>query len=879
MTNFEKFTVKAAEAVQQAHDEAFANKNSVIDTVHLLKAMLEQQDGYIPIILKKIWVSSSDILNQVSSKIWNIPKITWDYQIWISHELNKVFADAEKIMQKMQDQYITTEHLFLAIFDSSSDILKDILLPAGISKDKVSKAIQEIRWWDKVQSQDPEISLNALSKHWRDLTKEAEEGKIDPVIWREDEIRRTIQILSRRTKNNPCLVWDPGVGKTAIVELLAQKIIKGEVPDVLKDKKVIELDMGSLMAWTKYRWEFEERLKWILKDLEKSQWNIILFIDEIHTIVGAGKTEWSMDMGNMIKPALARWTIRVIGATTLNEYRKYIEKDPALERRFQPVMVDEPTREDSIAILRWIKDRYEAHHGVKISDGSVIAAVDLSMKYIPDRRLPDKAIDLMDEAGASVKMWITSMPENLVNLDKKIRQLQIEKEALLIEKSTKNDTRVKQIEKELAEKNEEFNKQKSEWEDERKLIIEVKTIKEQIQKLEHEASIAEKQTDYNKVAEIRYGKIPQLQKQLTDFEKRNEDLKQQGKLIIKDIVEPEDIAMIISKWTWIPASKLIETEREKLAFLEKYLMQKVVWQNHAISSVANAVRRSRAGLKDPNRPIWSFIFLWPTWVGKTQLAKTIAEFLFNDEKAMIRIDMSEYMEKHSVARLIWSPPGYVWYDEWGQLTDAVRRKPYSVLLFDEVEKAHPDVFNVLLQILDDGRLTDSKGRTVDFRNTIIIMTSNIWSEMIMGKMKPLIDKPNIEQKEIDLLRNQIENEMMWMLTKFFRPEFINRVDEIIVFNPISNNALKSIVDIKTAYYVALLAKDKDIKLSLSDEAKQFLAARWWDPVFGARPLVRAIQRYLLDELSMEIIEGKIKEWDTVLIDFDKTRDKLIFQKK
>lgn len=875
MPNFDKYTIKASQAVQSAHDEALNRKNSQIDTWHLFLAMLDQTDWYVPLIFKKSWFDVTWIKQTVVNTLNQLTKVDGQYQLGLSPDLNNVFNTTETLASSMWDHYVTTEHFLLAIIKTNSDVYKKLLSWIGVSYDSVLNVINEIRWWENVKSQDPEGSLDVLEKYWRDLTKLAEEWKLDPVIWRDDEIRRTIQILSRRTKNNPVLVWEAWVWKTAIAELLAQKIVQSQVPDILKDKIIFELDMWSLMAWSKYRWEFEERLKSILNELEKSEWRIILFIDELHNIVGAWKAEGSLDMGNMIKPALARWAIRMIWSTTINEYRKYIEKDPALERRFQPVMVDEPSRIDCISILRGIKQTYEAHHWVKITDAAVVAATDLSIKYISDRRLPDKAIDLMDEAAASVKMWITSMPEWLAKIDKNIRQLEIEKQALNMENSDKNNIRLGQIDKELSELKEEYNKFKTEWEDERQMVFKVKDYKEQIQKLEHEASIAEKQTDYNKVAEIRYWKIPALQNDLKQLEEKIEQWKQTWNVMIKDVVEPEDIAVIISKWTNIPISKLVETEREKLWHLEDYIKLNVVWQDEAISSVANAIRRSRAGLKDPNRPIWSFLFLWPTWVWKTQLAKSLAEFLFNDEKSMIRIDMSEYMERHAVARLIWSPPGYVGYEEWWQLTESIRKKPYSVVLFDEVEKAHPEVFNLLLQILDDGRLTDSKWRTVDFRNSIIILTSNLGSDLIMESLKN-IDETK-DNATVQQIRKNVEGQIMPVLSKFFRPEFLNRLDDTIIFNPISHEVLNSIVTIQLKKYNELLLKEKEITLSYDDAVIKFLWQVWWDPIYGARPLKRAIQRYLLDELALKIIDGQINVWDKVKVEYDKNIDRLVFK--
>lgn len=863
--DFNKFTIKSAEAVQESHDLALKLKHNLIDITHLLYAMLNQSWGFVPNIIRKLKLDFGQIKDLIDNKLKKIPTIEWQYQIGISPELNKVLVESENIMKDMWDQFITTEHLFLGILQSNHEIKKD-LENLSIDFKSTKKIIIEMRKWENITSQDPENTMDALGKYGKDLTELAQEGKLDPVIWREDELRRAVQILSRRTKNNPVLIWDPGVGKTAIAELLAQKIIKDEVPDILQNKKIIELDMWALMAWSKYRWDFEERLKAILKEVEQSNWEIILFIDELHMVVWAGKTEGSMDMGNMLKPALARWAIRVIWATTINEYRKHIEKDAALERRFQPVMVSEPSKEDAIAILRWIKETYETHHWVKISDSAVIWAVDLGIRYITDRRLPDKAIDLIDEAAASVKMGITSMPEELFNLEKKITTLEIEKQALSLEKNQKNKDRISIIEKELANLKEEYNSNKSEREENRKLLVRTKEIKEEIQKLEHEADIAEKQTDYNKVAEIKYGEIPKLQEELKTNETKIEESKKEWKIIIKDIVDAEDIAVIIAKWTWIPVSKLLQSEMEKLVDLEKHLSAKVIWQKDAIKVVSNAIRRARAGLKDPNRPIGSFLFLGPTGVGKTELAKTLAEFLFNDAKSMIRIDMSEYMEKHAVSRLIGSPPGYVGHEEWGQLTEAVRRKPYSVILFDEVEKAHTEAFNTLLQLLDDGRLTDSKWRTVDFKNTVIIMTSNIGSELISQNL--LGEEP----KWVSL-----EEDIMPLLQVHFRPEFLNRLDDIILFNPVNKEMLTSIVDIQLSQFTKLISEEKDIKLKINNKAKKFLADKGRDPQFWARPLKRAIQRYLLDELALKIIEGKIKNWDNIEVKEEK--DKLTFEIK
>lgn len=850
--NFNQFTQKTLEWLQAAQQLAKQQHHTEITPAHLLFSFLTQEQGVVTSLLQKMSVNLSILKNELSTLLEKLPRVDQSVDPAFSSSSQSLLEQAERIAKEMQDTYITAEHLLIGMNKESS--LKTIFSEQKITEQNIRSAILELRKGKKVTSNSHEETLDALNKYGKDITALAEQGKLDPVIWRETEMRRAIQILSRRTKNNPVLVGDPWVGKTALIEWLAQMIVKGDVPESLQDKRLIELDMWSVMAWSKYRGDFEERLKAILQELEAAEGRIILFVDELHMIVWAGKAEWSLDMGNMIKPALARWTIKVIWATTLNEYRQYIEKDPALERRFQPVMVDEPSREDTLAILRWVKERYATHHGVRISDDALIAAVDLSTKYIADRKLPDKAIDLIDEAAASVKMSMSTMPESMAKLERQIRQREIEKQALAAEKSKKNEKRLQEVDKELAEAKEAFATQQAHREHDRALVLRTKALKETIQKLTHDADVAEKQTDYTKAADIRYNQLPQREKELLTAEQALE----QQEAGLNDTVSDEHIAAIVSRWTGIPVSKLISSEKEKLTHLEEHLSKRVIGQQQATELVARAIRRAKAGLKDPHRPIGSFLFLWPTWVGKTELAKTLAEFLFNDEKALIRIDMSEYMEAHAVSKLIGSPPGYIGHDQWGQLTEVVRRKPYSVILFDEVEKAHPDVFNLLLQLLDDGRLTDSKGRTVHFENTIVILTSNIGSQKIMHHLSDTSSSTS--------RKDELEKELMQELQHFFRPEFLNRLDEIVIFNPISEEMLAQIIALQLNHYKELLAHEHGISLTITPEATHFLAKKWWDPAFWARPLKRALQRYLLDEIAMALLDGKIKEGEKVTVD-------------
>ena len=859
--NFNKFTIKSQDAVQNAQEIASSYSNQVIEPEHLLAALVQDSEGIVQPILQKLGTNVSYLKIKINEMVERLPKVqgTNISNQQISSALGQIFESAQQEAQQLKDEYVSTEHLLLGLLAAKTSATK-LLTDQGVTKESIYKALKDVRGSQRVTDQTPEDKYQSLERFGRDLNDLARKGKLDPVIGREEEIRRVLQVLSRRTKNNPVLIGEPGVGKTAIAEGIAERIVQGDVPESLKTKRIVALDMGTLVAGTSFRGQFEERLKAVLKEVTESNGEIILFIDELHTLVGAGAAQGSVDASNMLKPALARGDLRAIGATTIDEYRKYIEKDPALERRFQPVLVEESTVEDTISILRGLKERYEVHHGVRITDGAIVAAAQLSYRYIADRFLPDKAIDLVDEAAAKLRMEIDSMPEELDNVERRIKQLEIEREAVKREKDTDSKSRLGEIEHELAELNQTRSELKAHWQLEKGLIQSIRKMKGDIDNTKKDAEQQERQSNLGRVAELRYGVIAGLEKQLKEASLKLNEVQKTQKML-KEEVDAEDIAEIVAKWTGIPVQRMLESDRTKLLHLEDRIHERLIDQEDAVKAVADAIRRSRAGLQDERKPIGSFIFLGSTGVGKTELAKALAEFLFNDENAVVRIDMSEYMEKFSVSRLIGAPPGYVGYEEGGQLTEAVRRKPYSVVLLDEIEKAHPEVFNVLLQLLDEGRLTDSKGRTVNFKNTIVIMTSNLGSQLIQEKMDTLTEENR------DDLMGELRVELFDMLRQSVRPEFLNRIDEIILFKPLTMTELKKIVELQLKH-VQILVADKNITLEFTAEAKERLATIGYDPSYGARPLKRIIQKYVINVLSEKLLSGSVVEGDTVEVGTD-----------
>ncbi|HYO59810.1 ATP-dependent chaperone ClpB [Archangium sp.] len=858
----DKYTVKAQEAIQEGQSLARRADHPNYEPEHLATALLGQKDGIVEPLLRKIGVDVKLFAARLGEALQKLPRMQGGEGATLSQRLLKTFDKAEDEAKSLKDDFVSSEHLLLALTQDKGAV-GEVMKSSGVTRERVLSSLKEVRGSSRVTSQDAESTYQALEKYGRDLTEAARAGKLDPVIGRDEEIRRCIQVLSRRTKNNPVLIGEPGVGKTAIVEGLARRIVDGDVPEGLKNKRLVTLDLGAMVAGAKYRGEFEERLKAVLKEVADAAGEIILFIDEMHTLVGAGKAEGAMDAGNMLKPALARGELHCIGATTLDEYRKHIEKDAALERRFQPVMVGEPSVHDTISILRGLKERYEVHHGVRIQDSALVSAANLSNRYISDRFLPDKAIDLVDEACSRLRIEIDSMPTEIDDVRRKMNQLEIEREGLRKETDPHSKERLGQIEKELANLNERFTGLKSHWDAEKKAIAGIREQKEKLEKAKNDQAAAERQGDFNKAAEIKYGVIPGLEKEISQQNAKLAELQKSHKFL-KEEVDSEDIAAVVGKWTGIPVSKLMEGEVQKLVHMEDRLAKRVIGQRSAIEAVSNAVRRARSGLQDPNRPIGSFIFLGPTGVGKTETAKALAEFLFDDDSAMVRIDMSEYMEKHSVARLVGAPPGYVGYEEGGQLTEAVRRRPYTVVLFDEIEKAHPDVFNMLLQILDEGRLTDSQGRTVDFKNTVLIMTSNIGSQALQEGMAG--------KEELD---EATRNDVLGILRQHFRPEFLNRVDEVIIFEPLRKKDIQRIVELQVARLQKLLA-DKRLTLELTEKAEGLLAERGYDPTYGARPLKRAIQKYLMDPLALKVLGSEYVPGDHIVVDAGK--DGLTFGK-